>query len=107
MIERAIALLKPGGILVYCTCSLEPEEGEAQLARLRAAHDELRPVPVEADELGGLAEALTPEGAVRTLPCHLPNAEPRLAGLDGFFIARLRKDRNARSGGLSGEGRRA
>jgi 16S rRNA (cytosine967-C5)-methyltransferase len=89
MIERAVGLLKPGGVLVYCTCSLEPEEGESHgpmLARLG-----LTPIPISASEVGGLAEALTPDGSVRTLPCHLPNAEPRLSGLDGFFITRHRK----------------
>ena len=90
MIERAAAMLKPGGTLVYCTCSLEPEEGERHLARLREAND-LQLVPVAPAELGGLAEAITREGAVRTLPSHLPAAEPRLSGLDGFFIMRLAK----------------
>ena len=42
-------------------------------------------------ELGGLTEVRTPEGAVRTLPSHFSAAEPRLAGLDGFFIMRLQK----------------
>jgi 16S rRNA (cytosine967-C5)-methyltransferase len=47
---------------------------------------------VEAREVGGLAEIVTGEGTVRTLPSHLANAEdPRLGGLDGFFIMRLRK----------------
>ncbi|MEX2319572.1 MAG: RsmB/NOP family class I SAM-dependent RNA methyltransferase, partial [Bauldia sp.] len=90
MIERAVSLLKPGGTLVYCTCSLEPEEGEAQRAAALQRLP-LTPLPVAAAEVGGLAEALTADGAVRTLPCHLPNADPRLSGLDGFYIARLGK----------------
>ena len=90
MLDRSVPWLKPGGTLVYCTCSLEPEEGEAEAARLRARAD-LVPVPVAASEIGGLAEAVTPEGCVRTLPSHLVMATPRLSGLDGFFIARFRK----------------
>ncbi|MEX0697905.1 MAG: transcription antitermination factor NusB [Dongiaceae bacterium] len=90
MIERASSFLRPGGTLVYCTCSLEPEEGEAQRATALQRLP-LTPLPVAAAEIGGLAEALTAEGAVRTLPCHLPNADPRLSGLDGFYIARLGK----------------
>jgi 16S rRNA (cytosine967-C5)-methyltransferase len=90
MLERAAALLKPGGLLLYCTCSLEPEEGEQHLVRLAGRHD-LRLVPVEAAELGGLADTPMPGGAVRTLPSQLPSPEPRLAGLDGFFIMRLAK----------------
>ena len=42
-------------------------------------------------EVAGLAEILTPEGDLRTLPCHLPHADPRLSGLDGFYAARLVK----------------
>ena len=38
MLDRAAGLLKPGGMLVYCTCSLEPEEGEAQLRRALRRH---------------------------------------------------------------------
>jgi 16S rRNA (cytosine967-C5)-methyltransferase len=84
MIDHALALLKPGGTLVYCTCSLEPEEGEAHAAG--------RPIDrVRPEEVGGLAEIIAPSGAIRTLPTHLPNANPRLAGLDGFFVMRLRK----------------
>ncbi|MBN8993979.1 MAG: methyltransferase domain-containing protein [Rhizobiales bacterium] len=91
MADKAVALLKPGGTLVFCTCSLEPEEGEEQLARLLHRHN-LQIVPVAAAEVGGLGELVTPAGAVRTLPSQLPDpAEPRLGGLDGFFIARLRK----------------
>ena len=90
MIDRAAGFLKPGGTLVYCTCSLEPEEGEAQLAAALSRLP-LSLVPITADEIGGLAEAVTPQGALRTLPFHLAAATPRLSGLDGFFVARLRK----------------
>ena len=90
MIARATSSLKPGGILIYCTCSLEPEEGETQIARA-IAELPLVSLPVSAAEIGGLAEAINPYGNVRTLPFHLPHPTPRLSGLDGFFIARLRK----------------
>ncbi len=90
MLDRAAAILKPGGILVYCTCSLEPEEGEAHLpAALKRLP--LTLVPVSPTEIGGLAEVITPEGTIRTLPSHLPHATARLSGLDGFFVMRLRK----------------
>ncbi|MCB1487677.1 MAG: RsmB/NOP family class I SAM-dependent RNA methyltransferase, partial [Bauldia sp.] len=90
MIDRAVSWLKPGGTLVYCTCSLEPEEGEQQVAAARQRHG-FEPLPVEPAEIGGLSETITAEGYVRTLPCHLADGNPRLAGLDGFFIARLRR----------------
>jgi 16S rRNA (cytosine967-C5)-methyltransferase len=78
-------------MLVYCTCSLEPEEGEQAIAALLAAEPALRRVPIEAPEVAGLGEIITAEGDLRTLPSHLPNADPRLGGLDGFFAARLVK----------------
>jgi 16S rRNA (cytosine967-C5)-methyltransferase len=91
LLQRAVALLKPGGTLVYCTCSLEPEEGEQAIASLLATESDMRRVPVEADEVAGLSEILTANGDLRTLPGHLPHTDPRLGGLDGFYAARLVK----------------
>jgi len=91
LLQRAVALLKPGGTLVYCTCSLEPEEGEQVISALLATEPALRRAPVEAGEVAGLAGILTAEGDLRTLPCHLPHQDPRLSGLDGFYAARLVK----------------
>lgn len=90
MLDKAVDLLKPGGILVFCTCSLEPEEGEAQFERALARHN-LAPLPVDPTEIGGLTEVVTPSGTIRTLPSHLPSENPRFAGLDGFFIGRCQK----------------
>jgi 16S rRNA (cytosine967-C5)-methyltransferase len=89
LLDRAAALLKPGGTLVYCTCSLEPEECEDAVAGLLGRNPGLRRLPIAPDEVAGLAELLTPDGDLRTLPCHLPDPEPRWSGLDGFFTARL------------------
>ena len=91
LLQKAAALLKPGGTLVYCTCSLEPEEGEAAIATLLASESGLRRAPIEPAEVAGIAEIVTSQGDLRTLPCHLPHADPRLAGLDGFYAARLVK----------------
>jgi len=41
------------------------------------------------EEIGGLAELVTPAGDLRTLPCHLSDPDPRMAGLDGFYAARI------------------
>jgi 16S rRNA (cytosine967-C5)-methyltransferase len=89
LLKKAVSLLKPGGTLVYCSCSLEPEEGEAAIAALLAAEPTLRRRPIASSEVGGLAELINPDGDLRTLPCHLPHADPRFAGLDGFYAARL------------------
>ena len=91
LLQKAVALLKPGGTLVYCTCSLEPEEGEQAVAALLAAETAVRRAPIDAGEVAGLAEIVTAEGDLRTLPCHLPHNDPRLGGLDGFYAARLVK----------------
>ena len=91
LLQKAVTRLKPGGMLVYCTCSLEPEEGEQIISALLAAEPAMRRVPIEASEVAGLTEILTPEGDLRTLPCHLPHEDPRLGGLDGFYAARLVK----------------
>ncbi|KAA2213964.1 RsmB/NOP family class I SAM-dependent RNA methyltransferase [Teichococcus oryzae] len=85
LIAAAAKLLRPGGRLVFATCSLQPEEGEAQA---RAAFSNgLLPEPVQPGELPGLEAALTPEGWVRTRP----DLWAEQGGLDGFFIARFRK----------------
>ncbi|MFL6832999.1 MAG: MFS transporter, partial [Xanthobacteraceae bacterium] len=80
-----------GGSLVYCTCSLEPEEGEQAIASLLATESGVRRAPVEVDEVAGLSDIVTANGDLRTLPCHLPHTDPRLGGLDGFYAARLVK----------------
>ncbi|MBB3808828.1 transcription antitermination factor NusB [Pseudochelatococcus contaminans] len=89
LLDHAAALVAPGGRLVYSTCSLEPEEGEEQIAAFLARHADFARAPISATEVGGIEEALTPAGDLRTLPQYLPNDTARLAGLDGFFAARL------------------
>jgi 16S rRNA (cytosine967-C5)-methyltransferase len=91
LLQKAVAVLKPGGMLVYCTCSLEPEEGEQAISVLLANEPAMRRVPIEAGEVAGLTEIVTAAGDLRTLPCHLPHDDPRLGGLDGFYAARLVK----------------
>jgi 16S rRNA (cytosine967-C5)-methyltransferase len=91
LIDRAIALTKPGGLIVYCTCSLEPEEGEGQIAALLRRNPDVKRVPIEAAEIGGLTECVNAVGELRTLPSHMQGASPRQSGLDGFFAARLQR----------------
>jgi len=91
LLDRLADLLKPGGRAVYCTCSLEPEEGEAQIAALLAREQRLVLDPITPDEIPGIADFVTADGCLRTLPSHWPHDEPRMAGLDGFFAARLKR----------------
>jgi 16S rRNA (cytosine967-C5)-methyltransferase len=91
LIDRALGLLKPGAILVYCVCSLEPEEGVNQIADLLARNSAVARKPVTPQEVFGHAEFVTADGDLRTLPQYLPDPDPRWGGLDGFFAARLIK----------------
>ena len=91
ILANAADLVRPGGVLVYSTCSLEPEEGERQVEALLAVRPDFVRDPVRPGECGIPAEWLDPAGEVRTLPVHQPDEDPRLAGLDGFFAARLRR----------------
>src|SRR3954468_13337542 len=87
ILESAASLVEPGGTLVFSVCSLEREEGEEQIAAFLYAHPEFVRAPVTADEVFGHAEWLTPEGDLRTLPCHLSDK----GGMDGFYAARLKR----------------
>jgi len=89
LLDRVAAWVKPGGRLMFCTCSLEPEEGEAQADAFLARHPDFRLLPVDAQEIGGLTDAITAQGTIRTLPSMLANEDARLSGVDGFFIARF------------------
>lgn len=85
LIDRALTWLKPGGRLVFSTCSLLPEEGEAQLVATLQRHPTLT---VERPDLPGIdPEWYTPQGALRLRPDHWADS----GGMDGFFMVRLRK----------------
>ncbi len=77
-------LVKPGGRLVYCVCSLQPDEETASPA---APPPGFAPEPIGAGEIGGWDFAIRADGTLRTLPCHLPAR----GGLDGFYAARFRR----------------
>ncbi len=91
LLRAAIEMLIPGGILVYCTCSLEPEEGPRQIEALLRSGAPVARREINADEVGGYSEWITAAGELRTLPCHLAEYD----GLDGFFCARLVKQESA------------
>ncbi|MEX5727694.1 16S rRNA (cytosine967-C5)-methyltransferase [Rhodovulum iodosum] len=85
LIDHAVSLLKPGGRLVYCTCSLLPEEGEAQLAAALERHRALEVLPAD---LPGVEPAWqAPAGGLRLRPDFWPGR----GGMDGFFMVALRK----------------
>ena len=85
LLASSVEMLAPGGMLVFCVCSLEPQEGVQQVTRLLSRGLPLKRQRVAAAEIGGLAECVTADGDLRTLPCHLA----ALDGLDGFYAAQL------------------
>jgi len=87
LLTAAALMVRPGGIVVFCTCSLQPEEGAARIDRFLRSDARFARLSIEAAELGGLSELITPQGDMRTLPCHLSE----IGGMDGFFAARLRR----------------
>jgi 16S rRNA (cytosine967-C5)-methyltransferase len=91
LLAKAVELTRPGGLLVYCTCSLEPDEGVQPIVALLAREPQLRRRPLVASDVHGLAELVDANGDLRTLPCHLPDPTPQMAGLDGFYACRLER----------------
>jgi 16S rRNA (cytosine967-C5)-methyltransferase len=83
LLDSAASRVKPGGRLVYCVCSLEPEEGEAQASAFLKRHPEFTTVPVQPGEGGAPEASITRHGWLRILPHHMTG------GLDGFFAARF------------------
>ncbi len=87
LLRAAVDMLRPGGTLVYCTCSLEPEEGPQRIEALLSSGAPVEHRPIAPAEIGAPAEWVTPQGDLRTLPCHLAEYD----GVDGFYAARLVK----------------
>jgi 16S rRNA (cytosine967-C5)-methyltransferase len=79
LLEQTAAVVAPGGLLVYSTCSLEPEENRAQVQRFLAAHPDFHREPTEAVP----PDLLSSEGDLMVLP--------HQHGMDGAFAARLRR----------------
>lgn len=87
LLANSARLLKKGGTLIYCTCSLQKDEGERQIDKFLAENTNFSRWPIAAKEIGNLAEAITPDGDVRLLPYHMAP----YGGIDGFYISRLIK----------------
>lgn len=87
MIDHALGLLKPGGRLMFCTCSLLPDEGEAQIDAALDRHAGLT-VDGRAAALPGVEEGwISSEGGLRLRPDHWAKS----GGIDGFYMALLRR----------------
>ncbi len=87
LLRAAVTMVKPGGLIVFCTCSLQPEEGPAHINVLLREDVRVERMPIQPEEVGGLDSLVDANGDLRTLPCHLSEQD----GIDGFFAARLRR----------------
>jgi len=85
LLRNAAGMVKPGGMLIYACCSLQPEEGPKRIQAFLRRHAAWTRQPVLPGEIPGGADFVTAEGDLRTLPSHWPGQ----GGIDGFFVARL------------------
>ncbi|MFD3190291.1 RsmB/NOP family class I SAM-dependent RNA methyltransferase [Sedimentitalea sp. HM32M-2] len=87
MLAHAWTLLRPGGRMVFCTCSLLPDEGEVQIEDALSAHPDMAADRAAMDLPGIDPDWITAEGGLRLRPDYWPDR----GGMDGFYIACLRK----------------
>ena len=87
LLDHALGLLKPGGRLLFCTCSLLPDEGEVQIDEALSRHPGLTIDRTAPDRPGIAPDWIAEEGGLRLRPDYWPD----LGGMDGFYAALLRK----------------
>ena len=87
LLVHASGMLNAGGVLVYCTCSLQKAEGEHRIEAFLRANPHMMRYPIHPDDVPGLTESLSEIGDMRILPHHQGSA----GGMDGFYICRLQK----------------
>jgi 16S rRNA (cytosine967-C5)-methyltransferase len=85
LLDRALGMVKSGGNLVFCTCSLLPAEGEDQLAAALIRHPDLRVIPPQITGID--PNWITEQGALRLRPDYWAEQ----GGMDGFFMVCLQK----------------
>ncbi|MCH7866044.1 MAG: MFS transporter [Proteobacteria bacterium] len=87
LLAAAVEMVRPGGVLVYCSCSLQPVEGVDRIESLIGTGAPVTRIPVTPDDVGGLADVVSADGDLRSLPCHMDGE----SGMDGFYAARLKR----------------
>ncbi len=87
LLNRAGEILAIGGVLIYCTCSLQKSEGEHQIEKFLNNNANFKRINVKSHEIGDYEELINDSGDLRILPYHLSNQ----GGMDGFFVSRLIK----------------
>lgn len=89
MLRSAAKMIKPGGLLIYACCSLQPEEGERQISQFLKHHPDFSRQPITATDSLGIPEAITAAGDLQTLPSMWTS----IGSIDGFYASRLIKQR--------------
>ncbi len=87
LLTAAAAMVKPGGMILYSVCSLQPEERRAVVEAVLAADPQLARLKIPAEAVGGESQFIDHKGELRTLPSQWPE----LGGLDGFYAALLQR----------------
>ena len=91
LLVHCISLVKPGGVILFSNCSLDPLEGEALAARFLAEQAGVGRYAFEPRELPGFAHLIDAQGFLRTTPADLDLGRPEISGMDGFFAARFKR----------------
>lgn len=87
ILNNAFDMLAVGGVLVFCTCSLQKDEGEHRIDAFLAQHPNAARLEIMADDLNGFDESINAQGDLRIFPYH----QAAIGGMDGFFVSRLTK----------------
>lgn len=87
LLNHAGEMLAVGGMMIYCTCSLQKAEGEQQIEKFLQSHPNFERKGIEAKEVGDYDTLINQDGDLRILPFHLSEQ----GGIDGFFVSRLQK----------------
>lgn len=91
LLEHATSMLDHHGVLIYCTCSLQKDEGERRIEEFLRHHPGMVRYPILPQEVSGLENSLSPVGDLRILPHHSGTGHDIQGGMDGFYICRLQK----------------
>ncbi len=85
LLNHSAKIISVGGVLIYCTCSIQKAEGEVQIEKFLSSHPNFKRQPIQGQEIGNYDELINENGDIRILPYMLGT----LGGIDGFFISRL------------------
>jgi len=88
LLRAAAEMVAPGGVLIFATCSLQPEEGGGHMNDFLKDHPNFSLSPLTSTDVHGLDEVISNPGVFRSLPCHFAFE----GGMDGFFAARFRRN---------------